>query len=104
MTTITISDKHSITIPEGATIGELAITKITKRAFMKRFTVSEWAAIKASTDATVLYFMEQFQLATFIDVTDPDTVGGIAYLSSLGLLEASRQAEVLADGTAEEAA
>jgi hypothetical protein len=79
-------------------------TRLAKRSFMSRFTVAEWAAVKAAapTDPAVDYFYEQFVLATFIDVTEPALSDGLDYLIYINLLDPGRKAELLASGTEEE--
>jgi hypothetical protein len=71
---------------------------ISKREFLKKFTPTEYAAIKtaANVNATLDWYWQQFLLAEFIDMADPDTVGGINLLETAGLLAAGRAAEILA--------
>jgi hypothetical protein len=71
---------------------------ISKREFLKRFTPTEYAAIKtaANANATLDWYWQQFLLAEFIDMADPDTVGGINLLETAGLLATGRAAEILA--------
>jgi hypothetical protein len=76
-------------------------TRLAKRSFMSRFTVAEWAAVKAAapTDPVVDYFYEQFVLATYIDVTEPSLNDGLDYLIYINLLDPGRKAELLEPGT-----
>jgi hypothetical protein len=71
---------------------------ISKHEFLKRFTPAEYAAIKtaANANAQLDWYWQQFLLAEFIDMADPDTVGGINFLETAGLLAAGRAAEILA--------
>jgi hypothetical protein len=71
---------------------------ISKREFLKRFTPAEYAAIKtaAAADATLDWYWQQFLLAEFIHMVDPDTVGGINFLETAGLIAPGRAAEILA--------
>jgi hypothetical protein len=73
-------------------------TTISKREFLKRFTPTEYAAIKtaANANATLDWYWQQFLLAEFIDLADPDTVAGIQMLEGAGLLAPGRAAEILA--------
>lgn len=70
---------------------------ISKREFLKLFTPAEYAAIKAAAaaNATVDYYWQQFLLADFISKDDPDTLGGLQLLASIGLLAANRPAEIV---------
>jgi hypothetical protein len=92
------------TLPNGTVIKEVdrpapvKSTTISKREFLKKFTPDEYAAIKtaANSNATLDWYWQQFLLAEFIDMADPDTVGGIQLLETAGLLAAGRAAEILA--------
>lgn len=71
--------------------------KITKREFIKRFTVQEYATIKTAANAnpTLDYYWQLFMLAEFISLVDPDTISGITMLEQVGLIGAGRSAEIL---------
>jgi hypothetical protein len=73
-------------------------TPISKREFLKLFTPDEYSAIKsaAAANATVDYYWQQFMLAEFVSMDDPDTIGGINMLKAIGLLTTERAAEILA--------
>lgn len=68
----------------------------TKLAFLNRFTSQERVAIRSSTDPVVIDFMELMNAASEIDRTNSDTIAGINYLASIGLLTAQRAQEILA--------
>lgn len=70
---------------------------LTRRGFIKRFTVSEYAAIKtaAQSNDTVDYYWQMFCLAEEIDTNDPDTVAGMTMLEQAGLIGPGRATEVL---------
>lgn len=70
---------------------------LTKREFLKRFTPTEYATIKAATVANgaIDYYWQLFMVAEFVDIDDPDTIGGIQTLESIGLIGAGRAAEIL---------
>jgi len=87
-----IESVHESSVPE-------PIRRITKRAFMKRFTQAERIAIRASTDPIVVDIYEDLKLATFVDLDDVDVVNAIDYLVSIGLLESTRKSKMLIDGT-----
>ena len=71
---------------------------ISKREFLKRFTPAEYAAIKtaAAVNATLDWYWQQFLLADFLTMTDPDTVSGIDMLEAAGLIATGRAAQILA--------
>ena len=112
-------DRHTIEVPDGATVGVEAITKIAPRSFEARLTDAEYAAIitktllatdaiKAGT-ATALEFTyykasDQLSKAQYVDVTDPFTEQMIDFFISQGDIDPSRKAVLLAEGTEAEAA
>jgi hypothetical protein len=69
---------------------------ISKREFLKLFTPAEYGAVKtaAAANTTVDYFWQQFLLAEFISLSDPDTLGGLQMLEGAGLLAAGRAAQI----------
>lgn len=71
---------------------------LTKKEFNLSFTATEFRAISntADTDDTVYQFWNTAQVADFINLEDNDTIGGMAYLLSLGLLTQERHDEILA--------
>lgn len=70
---------------------------ISKREFLKLFTPQEYGAIKdaANGNAVLDYYWQQFLLAEFISMDDPDTIGGINMLAGIGLLTPARASEIL---------
>lgn len=70
---------------------------ISKREFLKLFTPTEYAGIKAAAtvNAQVDYYWQQFLLADFVSLDDPDTLGGLQMLEGAGLLAAGRAAEIV---------
>jgi hypothetical protein len=79
------------------------ISKITKRAFMQRFTLQERTDIRNSTDPAVIDIYEDLKMASNVDLKLPELPGLLNYLVSTGLLDTSRVAELLVQGTKEEA-
>jgi hypothetical protein len=51
---------------------------------------------KIVANAVVDYYWQQLILASFVDLSDPDTIAGVQALESLGLIPAGRAAEILA--------
>lgn len=85
-------------------------TKITRLAFLSRFTDSEAIAIDlASIDnpsgttqeransAAIRRYLAKINAATFVDVTRQDTVDGVNALAAMGFITAQRAQEVLSD-------
>ena len=73
-----------------------AIRKITKRAFMQRFTQAERIAIRASVDDIVIDIHEDLKATNSVELDLTDTASALAYLVSVAILTS---AEILADGT-----
>jgi hypothetical protein len=69
---------------------------LTRYQFRSRFTAAEKVAMYDSPDTMVRVFLDDVQAAESINVTDQDTVDGVSYLTSLGLIAAGRDAEILA--------
>jgi hypothetical protein len=72
-------------------------TPISKREFLKLFTPDEYSAIKsaAAVNSTLDYYWQQFMLAEFIALDDPDIIGGINMLKAAGLIATGRADEIL---------
>lgn len=70
--------------------------KLTRYEFRSRFTAAEKVAMYDSTDTMIRVFLDDIQSAENIVVTDQDTIEGVAYLTSVGLIAAGRDAEILA--------
>ena len=72
-------------------------TKITRLAFRQRFTIAEKVGIEtaAETDITVRVMMKDQDAATYIDLSRQDTIDGVNYLVSQGLLTQDRADEIL---------
>ena len=71
--------------------------RITKLAMRQRFTIPELVAIltASKTDPMVEVLLGNMQVATFIDLSRTDTIQGLGYLVSVGLLTAGRMGEIL---------
>lgn len=69
---------------------------LTQLAFLRRFTAEERIACRASSDPVVQDFLHLLGLAQEIRLDDADTIAGVGYLESLGLLAEGRAAVVLA--------
>lgn len=80
------------------------ITKLTRLAFKLRMTSAERIAIRnaAEINDDVYDFMDLLSEATFVELTDPSTIGSINALASIGLLETSRATSILTDPITEE--
>ena len=74
------------------------IRKITKRAFMRRFTQSERITIRKSLDDIVIDIYEDLKATNTVDLDLEDTINALGYLVAIGILAAERPAEILVDG------
>jgi len=75
---------------------EIPPVALTRLAFLRRFTPPERVAIRTSHNPYVEDFMDLLGRASEILQTDPDVLGGMAYLVSLGLLSQARADEIMA--------
>jgi hypothetical protein len=84
-------------VDPNAPIEGVASRILTKREFIKRFTVEEYAGIKAAAtvNATLDYYWQMFMLAEEINTGDADTVAGVQMLEQAGLIAAGRAEEIL---------
>ena len=71
-------------------------TPMSRLEFLQRFTTAERLAIRASTDPGVSDFLFLLDHADTVTTTDALTQQGVNYLVSLGLLTATRAAQILA--------
>ena len=74
------------------------IMKISVGAMRRRFTLLERVAIEESADATVKVLAKDLESNEFIGLDHQDTIDGINYLESQGLIAAGRADELLAAG------
>lgn len=67
-------------------------------SFRNRMTMAEKQAIytASSSDVVVKMFLDDLAAASYVDVEDPQTIAGIDYLISAGLIEADRRSDILA--------
>lgn len=65
--------------------------------FMGRFTVAEETAIRnrAMTDANMVTFLARVERARTVTLSHPDTIAGMNYCVSFGLITTERKAEIL---------
>jgi len=96
----TIYESGSFRIKSAGTLKTTpdAIRKITKRAFMRRFTQAERIAIRVSSDDIVIDIHEDLKSANIVELDLQDTVVALDYLVSVGLITSDRPLVILADG------
>lgn len=71
----------------------------------RALTLAASAAMDATPpDATLQTFLDDLASARWVDLDDPETIGGVAAMQAAGLLSAEDATALLADGTADEAA
>lgn len=77
--------------------GPVKQTKITRLAFINRFTLQESVAYEmALTSSPVLRALDKkLSASTYVDLSRPDTIAGIQALASVGILTPSRASEIL---------
>lgn len=79
----------------------VADSRISKRHFLNRFTDTEaiqidLASIGATVEAAaVRRQLTKFEMSSYIDLTDPDTINGVNALEAAGLLAEGRASEIL---------
>lgn len=86
------------------TIPATLVPTLSRLAFRSRYTVAEQIVLKrAETEfpdpdarATLIISRESLSDANDVDVTDPRTIAAVQFQVTLGLLTASRAAEILA--------
>jgi hypothetical protein len=78
------------------------IRLISKRAFMQRLTQVERIAIRKSEDDIIVDIHEDLLIASHVDLDLPELQQALNYMMSVGLLQYSRIAELLVDGTLRE--
>jgi hypothetical protein len=67
----------------------------TRYEFRSRFTPTEKIAMYDSTDTIIRVFLDDIQSAEYIDLGLQETIDGVNYLESQGLIGAGRAAEIL---------
>ena len=72
-------------------------TIVTPAQVVSVLTAAEWQIATTSTDADVVWGMAQFQLATRIDIADPQFAALMSGLVSKGIVTAARAAEIQSD-------
>jgi hypothetical protein len=71
--------------------------KITKLSFRERFTLQEMVALQVAkqNNPTLQVMGDNIVVATYIDLSRPDTIQGVELLVSLGLLTQDRANQIL---------
>jgi hypothetical protein len=71
--------------------------RITRLAFINRFTMDEWIAIDAGTAnvPTLKYFIAKVNAARYIELGRLETRNGVKLIEANGLIAAGRVAEIL---------
>lgn len=70
-------------------------TIYSKFSFKKLFTFDEWTTIKASSDPIVLNFIEDFEIADYLDLEHEDLTFALNHLATLNLMSQARIDEIL---------
>lgn len=71
--------------------------QLTTKEFLKRFTATEYATIKgaAAQNGVVDYYFQLLLAASYVCVSDADTIAGVQMLAQAGLIGEGRAAEIL---------
>lgn len=74
------------------------VTQISKLAFRNRFTQAEKEAIytAAESSVSVKIWLDDLNAASYVDLTDQQTIDGVNSLEAAGLIGAGRVSEILA--------
>jgi len=70
-------------------------TVLSAREFLDRFTSAEYAAVRTSGNVDLLRAYDNLIAADFVDLGDPAVSMGLDLMISLGVIDASRKAELL---------
>lgn len=83
--------------PTPVPVSDQADRRITRLAFLQRFTLTERLGIRAArtSDPMIDDFLIMTEAATFIDLSREDTTQALGYLMSKGLLTTERVASIL---------
>lgn len=117
---VEVSD-FELPIIDGVTVGNTTLTKadidqhytwdvargdfvprstsvLTKLDFLRRFTTQERIAIReaAKTDPVIFDAMDLLNMATYVSLTDQDTINLVGYLALQGVVAQTRVSEILA--------
>ena len=76
------------------------ITRLSARDYLKRFTMSEYAAARSGT-IEVQYALDNLISAQYVDLDDPDVAAGLDVMVQEGIINESRKAELLSPPAAE---
>ena len=89
-----LADLKNTPLPEAQP--EPVTARLTKLAYMDRFTDVELAGIYAAAKVApaVEVWLEKFKLAEYVDIADARTIAGLQALEAAGLLAAGRAAEI----------
>jgi len=82
-------------VPDAADVEPEQPVTCSSYEFLQRFTQAERIAIEASEDVCIKDFASLLKAAQEIDFDDVNTLAGMAYLVSLGLLTEERKNEIL---------
>lgn len=78
------------------------VRKLSVGAFRRRLTLDEKVAINTSTDPVVQVLKEDLFSSDFVDLDFEQTLAGLSYLESIGILTEGRKEALVVDGTLEE--
>lgn len=79
------------------TIDIIKETKLSRLAYMRRFSIEEEANIRvaAESDSIIKVILARLEASTFVDLSDPSTAEGLDYMVSKGLLDSIKASLIL---------
>lgn len=85
---------QTLVAPAGYVISDMRITKL---GFRQRFTLSEMGAVYTAlaSNVTLKILIDNMAMATYVDLTRSDTIQGVYYVASLGLITMERAQQIL---------
>lgn len=84
-------ETYTVTMPDGWRPPGV----LESREFLRRLTPAERIAGRALADPIIEDFERLIQMGPTVNLADPDTLAGVQYLVSVGVLTEARAAEVL---------
>lgn len=81
-----------------ALVAAYTIAQLTKYEFLSRFTQAERVAIRAAaaSNGTLYDFMQMLEVSGIVKLANADTIAGVNFLETAGLIAAGRAAVILA--------
>jgi hypothetical protein len=97
---VVIDHLEQYPVPAGYSLKEVSDTSVNSRVlsvlqFKRRFTITERIAVRYCIDPFIQDYMNLLETAPEVCLDDPDTIAGVHYLESHGLIAEGRAQEIL---------